>query len=948
MPLKPTTISAYNAGLAQNKKPFLLVDEAFSDLFNTYCWRERIKRREGIRLVGRLRRCFLVAVTLTNQANGASYNVADILADAAFALRATEPNAEIEPGSFIATVGAVVFTDQGNGLLTTAGDSDGFINYATGEIQLNFDPVLGGATNVDVTFCYFPSLPVMGIRTREIATINIEQTLYFDTKYVYTYNGNDFSSSSVTEWSGTDSDFFWDANYRGATPQERLFFVTNNTNPATDPNNRIRYTSDAANWTDFFPVISGTTVTNEAAGNANGAVFNGVIANLPVIPGTVKITVENGVDPTVGFRDQEGVYPAGVLNGSANTNTGTINYTTGAFTLNFSPALTVPATVSVTYQHETTFLWQAKIIVQYYGRLLALNVWEGPKDPGTPTNPLGAVNIFNRCTFSQIGNPVQRSAWLRSTIGKGGFIDAPTNEAIVSAQFYKNTLIVFFERSTWNLRYVGEAGFPFLWERISSDFGSESTFSTVLFDKGVLAIGDKAIISSSGQGVERIDLDIPSKVFEFRNKEEGRERVQATRDFYKEVVFWTYSEGSVRKKFPNRVLLFNYRNGTWAIFRDNVTTFGTQPSPSGILWDLDIPWDSDTSWDNWFPSEFPTIVAGNHQGFVHWYQYEDAETNEDSLVNLNENESLQVTALTLSATDPVRITVPSHNLETNEVIYLVGVTFIDEATNAAVTTDLNDRFFLVIVIDDDNLDLYAWDPVANAPVPSSFDVLAYTPDPATNPTYVGNGRIALMQNMSIVTKDFNPYAAEGLAMKHSYTDFQTDSSPNSTLSVEMVVDSAFGAKGNLIVGNSGVQIADRNFGSVTGITLANPGVVTAPNHGLQTGRIITFRSVVGTTEVNGGEFTITKVSENSFSIGVDASGFTPYLRGGQWIAIDAKFYVPGSRYAWHRFYSTCYGQYLQYRLFYDNTLMTTNETHQTGFELNAMQIWSAPGGRQIQ
>ena len=112
---------------------------------------------------------------------------------------------------------------------------------------------------------------------------------------------------------------------------------------------------------------------------------------------------------------------------------------------------------------------------------------------------------------------------------------------------------------------------------------------------------------------------------------------------------------------------------------------------------------------------------------------------------------------------------------------------------------------------------------------------------------------------------------------------------------------------------------------------------------------MTFRDVVGMTEVNGGSFTITFVSEDSFSIGDDTSGFTAYTADSvaQWITTNVEFYVPGSNYAWHRFYATVYGQYISYRLFYDDNLMNTIDTHQTGFELNAIQLWLRRGGRIV-
>ena len=67
--------------------------------------------------------------------------------------------------------------------------------------------------------------------------------------------------------------------------------------------------------------------------------------------------------------------------------------------------------------------------------------------------------------------------------------------------------------------------------------------------------------------------------------------------------------------------------------------------------------------------------------------------------------------------------------------------------------------------------------------------------------------------------------------------------------------------------------------TVTAITVANPGVVTATDHGFTTGDSISFASVVGMTEVNGNSYTITVVDANSFSI-ADTTTFTAYTSGG--------------------------------------------------------------------
>ncbi len=67
--------------------------------------------------------------------------------------------------------------------------------------------------------------------------------------------------------------------------------------------------------------------------------------------------------------------------------------------------------------------------------------------------------------------------------------------------------------------------------------------------------------------------------------------------------------------------------------------------------------------------------------------------------------------------------------------------------------------------------------------------------------------------------------------------------------------------------------------AVTSITNANPGVVTVDlNHGYSTGQVVTIAGVNPSTF--NGTYTITVLSEKSFSIGVDTTTFGTYVSGG--------------------------------------------------------------------
>ncbi len=69
---------------------------------------------------------------------------------------------------------------------------------------------------------------------------------------------------------------------------------------------------------------------------------------------------------------------------------------------------------------------------------------------------------------------------------------------------------------------------------------------------------------------------------------------------------------------------------------------------------------------------------------------------------------------------------------------------------------------------------------------------------------------------------------------------------------------------------------------ITGITSANPPVVTVTGHGLSDGDVVKITEVVGMTEVNSGVYIVDVVNSSTFSLrDTDASGYGTYSSGGK-------------------------------------------------------------------
>lgn len=88
----------------------------------------------------------------------------------------------------------------------------------------------------------------------------------------------------------------------------------------------------------------------------------------------------------------------------------------------------------------------------------------------------------------------------------------------------------------------------------------------------------------------------------------------------------------------------------------------------------------------------------------------------------------------------------------------------------------------------------------------------------------------------------------------------------------------YGSSGLMANGTGSGSFKDS--GTVTGATNASPIVITSTAHGLTTGTRVTVAGVGGNTAANG-DFTITKIDANTFSLD-GSTGNGAYTSGGTW------------------------------------------------------------------
>ena len=421
--------------------------------------------------------------------------------------------------------------------------------------------------------------------------------------------------------------------------------------------------------------------------------------------------------------------------------------------------------------NQTPYIATARIILPFKDRLILLNTIETISAGGL-SNPQGVqtTNVAhpNRCRFCHNGSPFSTNAWYepnqRDAAGNnadgGGWLDAPTDEAIMSAEFIKDRLIVYFERSTWELVYTGNQVLPFIWQKINTELGSEGTFSTVPFDKVVLTVGATGITACSGAAVERIDNKIPDEVFKINDKIAGISRIQGIRDYFTEMVYWTFPpcNANATSHFPNRVLVYNYANGAFAFNDDTITALGYFEQQTGMTWANSFPltWEqADFEWDSGvIQPQFRQVIGGNQHGFI-FNLMPDIPTNASvlSITNI-------VTILGL-----VEVVIVNHNLANGDYIQ------INDPINSS---NLNGGIWGVEVIDANTV---ALSPIPNDP----FDIF-------TGP-YVGGATAARVAKITVTSKQWNPYLGRAQNFYLSHIDFNVQRTASGQLSLMFYTDS---------------------------------------------------------------------------------------------------------------------------------------------------------------
>lgn len=177
----------------------------------------------------------------------------------------------------------------------------------------------------------------------------------------------------------------------------------------------------------------------------------------------------------------------------------------------------------------TRVLYGGRLLFVIRSRLVVLYTYEATN--GNPTTH------HQRARWCQAQGP---STWDDVTPGKGGFVDAPTGDQIISARSLQDQIIVQFTNSVWALQPIPDPALPFRWVKINDFRGVNGKMATAEYDRHVFAVGVRGITATDGVETRRIDNRIENFVTDYVNNE-GLSKTFCYRDYGNRRLWSLYS-----------------------------------------------------------------------------------------------------------------------------------------------------------------------------------------------------------------------------------------------------------------------------------------------------------------------------------------------------------------------------------------------------------------------
>jgi len=775
MTYKPFLIAPFGTGLDTDVEPWLLPQDAFSNVVNGHIHHGVMEKREGFSKQGDIvhqdqTNWKITAVTKANPGVVTVTATTGLANSDTVEIRNVAGMTELNGNQYTVTgLTGTKFTLSG--VNTTA-----FTTYTgTGDVYR------------------IPENRVMGIN-QFVGSGNVKEVLAFDTKRAAKFNGTSLEYDPIDSaniFASGETDYVWTANWSStlstaATPLNRMYF------------------------------------TNGLAYSAGPPVING-------------IRYYTGSTTTTLFRPQ--INAGAYING-------------------------------------------CKLIFAFRQRLLLLSTIEG------------ATSYPQRARWCQAQGPSVSDGWDDNKAGKGGFVDAPTGDQIISARFVQDILIVYFTDSVWTLRATADPALPFRWDKINDFRACDAKMSVEQFDRYVVAAGIRGLTATDGVETRRFDERIEDFVGSAVN-ESAFKKIFSRRSFSTRRMWMLYPR--VESDDADSALIYDEESSAFSKYdiAMNVLGYGAAAQDDALsdFGDKTLANEGDkTIGDYFFDKGSEVFLGGNRSGEI--FVMEDGGDDNEF--------QFEAAIVGITAADPGVVTMTGS----------VGLSDGDLVTISSVAgmTEVNGREFTVASKSGNTFAL------------KDEDTSAYTAY-----TSGGNARSQISNSISFELNSaaWNPWMTEGKQSQLGYIDLFMDTHQTTTLTAQFFTNNEQNPYVDTTI-NLLPNLTER--ASISGITRASPGQVTASSHGLTTGDIVYLYNVEGMSAANGGPYTITTVDGNNFTIGTDTTNFGIYTNGG--VVTERPF---SSTRAWKRIYAGGTG--------YQHSIKLTSEGKDRDLKIHAFMPW---------
>ncbi len=317
----------------------------------------------------------------------------------------------------------------------------------------------------------------------------------------------------------------------------------------------------------------------------------------------------------------------------------------------------------------------ADVIQQYDGT--TVSAYAPTFNPGGIPSTLNARQMFNArdrlILFQTIEGGVLYPRRIRisgtgansdnfdNTATGAGFIDIPDNTWFFGAAFNRDDLLFFTEAATWMLKYTGNDVTPFVLEKIDGSRGCAAAFSVISYLNRTMAASPRGLIISDGYQVERMDNNLPDFSFEDISGDNFDHCFSGFFDEDRDVYMLYPSKGVVKPPLvptdgSDRILVTNFEEDNFSIYRIPLSTVGNFQTAFTLLWsDLTASngfpnWDAFSikigSWQAFpYTKSVPIAIGGGHKGEI--WKLNDAESEDNPQpirdITIIDNKTIRVT-----------------------------------------------------------------------------------------------------------------------------------------------------------------------------------------------------------------------------------------------------------------------------------------------------------------